>query len=420
MYLDIQISKTKPNLIQRFGIWIALSVITISLVVFLWSFGSADFSVKKSSLVFADVSQSDFTVSVKGTGVLAADDIQWLATNVEAKVDKIYAKPGKFVQQGDLIVELSNPQLQQRLVETQWELEAQEAEGVAQKVSQESNLLEQKAALLNARLNYQSTKLKRDAQSELVKQQSGAISQIDYKKTQLETVQLLERWEIHKEQYQKMIENNAAQENARAARINKMRKTLDRVQQQVESLRVTATMDSVVQEVPLEIGQQLPMGSNIAKLARNNSLIAELQIAELHIRDVAIGQRVIVDTRNSKIEGTVSRIDPAVINGNVQVDVIFEKQLPKDARPDLSVDGEIKIAEMKNVLNVSRPIFAQSGSRTAIYKLDQKGQFAERLIVELGRGSLSQIQIIEGLVAGDRIIISDPTGFDSYQKIRIN
>jgi len=418
--LDIQIKKSDSNLIRRFGVWAFLAVAATCLILFFWSFGSADFSVKKSSLVFADVSQGDFTVSVKGTGILAADDIQWLATNVEAKVEKIHAKPGKFVHKGELIVDLSNPQLIQQLAETQWELEAQEAEGQAKKVSQESNLLEQKAALLNAKLDYESSKLKRDAQAELVKQQSGAISQIDYKKTHLETVQLLQRWEIHKEQYQKMQENNAAQANARSARINKMRKTLDRVKQQVQSLKVIATMDSVVQEVPLEIGQQLSIGSNIAKLARNNSLIAELQIAELQIRDVVIGQRVIVDTRNSKIEGLVSRIDPAVINGNVQVDVAFESKLPKDARPDLSVDGEIRIAEMKGVLSVSRPIFAQSESRTAIYKLDKDEQFAERLIVKLGLGSINQIQIIEGLVAGDRIIISDPTSFDSYQKIRIN
>lgn len=420
IFLDIQIENAKPHVFRQFGIWIALSLLVVFLVTSFWSFGSADFAVKKSSLVFGQVTQGDFVISVNGSGVLAADDIRWLATSVEAKVEKIYAKPGKFVHKGDVIVELSNPQLLQQLAETKWELEAQEADGIAQRVSKESDLLEMKAAMLNAQLDYDSSKLKLDAQAELYAKKSGAISKIDFKKTDLETIQRLKRWQILQEQYSKMEENNAAQLNAVKARINKMRNTLDRVQQQVKSLTVLATIESVVQEVPLEIGQQLPMGSNIAKLARNDSLIAELQVAELQIREVAIGQKVVIDTRNNKVEGVVSRIDPAVINGNVQVDVSFSSKLPSDARPDLSIDGVIRIAEMKNTLKVNRPIFAQSESRGAVYKLTEDGNFAQRIIVQLGKGSINYVQVIEGLQVGDKVIISDPTGFDSYQKIRIN
>ena len=171
-------------------------------------------------------------------------------------------------------------------------------------------------------------------------------------------------------------------------------------------------------EMPLEAGQRLSMGANIAKLAEQNSLIAELQIPEIQIRDVALGQTVMIDTRNSKFEGIVSRIDPAVVNGRVQVDVVFSEDLPSDARPDLSVDGEIKITELSNTLYVDRPLFAQSKADTAFYKVN--GNVAQRVPVKTGYGSVNQVQILEGLEPGDRIITSDSTRFSSYEKFRIN
>ncbi len=172
-------------------------------------------------------------------------------------------------------------------------------------------------------------------------------------------------------------------------------------------------------EMPLEAGQRIAVGTNIAKLAQQNSLIAELKVPEIQIRDVAVGQKVIIDTRNNKIEGSVSRVDPAVVNGSVQVDVAFAQALPDDARPDLSVDGEIKITEIADTLYVERPLFTQSKSSTSVYKVSKDGKLAERVEVEVGYGSVNQIQIIKGLLVGDRIVTSDPTRFQTYKKFRI-
>lgn len=296
---------------------------------------------------------------------------------------------------------------------TQWELEALKADTVAQQVAQESALLDQKSAMLNAQLDFESSQLRQKAQAKLFNQKSGAVSRIDFENTLMETEQFHQRWQIQHARYAKMEENLQAQNNARQARLNKMKKILERIQQQVDGLQVRATMHSVVQEIPLEPGQQIPVGSNIAKLAQQNSLIAELQVPELQIRDVAIGQKVLIDTRNSQFEGYVARVDPAVVNGNVQVDVEFNQMLPKDARPDLTVDGEIKVAEIADALHVSRPLFAQSESQTGLYRLTDDGQFAERVSVKLGKGSVSQIQVIDGLTAGDRIIISDSTSWET-------
>ena len=418
--MDIARPKQNKSLIKQYWHWGLAAIVGIVGIQFIMNFGQADFVADGENMVYGEVRQGEFTVSVRGNGVLVPDNIQWLATNVDARVERLVVKPGKLVKQGELIVELSNPQLVQQFEETVWELEALEAESKAARVSQESALLDQKSAMFNAKLDFESAKLRRDAQQKLFNQKSGAVSQIDFEKTRLETVQLKQRWQIHQERYAKMQENLIAQNAARDARLKKMYKTVERVKQQVDGLMVRATMDSVVQDVPLEPGQQIPAGTNIAKLAQQDSLIAELQVPEIQIRDVAIGQRVLVDTRNSKIEGFVSRIDPAVTNGNVQVDVAFKTDLPSDARPDLTVDGEIKIAEIANALHVSRPLYAQSQSRTALYKLSHDGRFAERVTVKLGKGSVNQIQVLEGLQVGDRIILSDSTAWETYQKIRIN
>lgn len=418
--MDISLAKQKKSLLTRYWPWAIVAIIVGSASNYLWFLGQADFVIDKDIVVYDQVKRGEFSVSVRGTGLLVPDNIQWLSASVEARVERIIVKAGKRVKQGDLIVELSNPQLVQLLEETQWELEAKVAESKAAQVQQKSALLIQKAVMLNAQLNYESSKLKQEAHTELFHKSTGAVSKIDYEQTRLETIQLKQRWEIQQDVLVTMKENVAAQDNARAARLKKMQKTLERAQQQVDSLMVIATIDSVVQEVPVEPGQRVSMGGNIAKLAQQDSLIAELQVPELQIRDVVIGQHVIIDTRNNKVAGIVTRVDPAVVNGNVQVDVKFIGDLPKDARPDLSVDGEIITTKLTDTLYVNRPIFAQSQNTSAIYKVSDDGNFAERISIQFGKGSVNQIQIISGLNVGDKIIISDPSTWDTYQKIRMN
>jgi multidrug resistance efflux pump len=398
---------------------IGLTLVGVALN-YLWYLSQADFSIDANSIVYDQVKRGEFSVSVRGSGVLVPDNIQWLSASVEARVERVVVKPGTLVKRGDLIVELSNPQLLQLLEETQWELEARLAEATASKVLQKSTFLTQKATMLNAKLDYQTSKLKLEAHTQLLNKNTGVVSKIDYEQTRLETVQSKQRWDIQQEILSTMQESLVAQNNARTARLNKMRKELERAKQQVANLKVVASIDSVVQEVPVEPGQRIAMGGNIARLAQQDSLIAEIKIPELAIRNVVIGQTVLIDTRNNKVTGRVSRVDPAVVNGKVQVDVEFIVQLPPDARPDLAVEGEIRIAEISDTLFVNRPLFAQSQSETAVYKITQDGHFAERVLVKLGKGSINQIQVLGGLLSGDKIIISDPSSWDRYQKIRIN
>ncbi|MDF2177155.1 HlyD family efflux transporter periplasmic adaptor subunit [Aliiglaciecola sp. CAU 1673] len=384
------------------------------------SYLTGGYMVKQDNLLLGEVQQGPMQVTVRGAGVLVPRDVRWIAATVEGRVERILVKPGALVSKGEMLLEMSNPLLNQLAEETQWELEALQAQSHALKVELESVLLDQQASLLNAKLNYESAKLKLEAETELLNKGMGTVSMLEYKNSQLNTQQFLERWDIEKARLAKMKENLEAQLSAQAAKVAKLQKTLERAQEQVDSLQVRASIDGVLQALPLEPGQQVLLGGNIAKLARQDVLLAELKIPELQIRDVRIGQRVEIDTRNSKIEGQVMRIDPAVDKGTVQVDVALPGTLPKDARPDLSIEGTIAISELDNALYVPRPLFAQSHSTGTLYRLSPDGSVAERVQVTFGIGSSQFIEIKQGLPVGAQVILSDPSAWESYQTIRIN
>ena len=416
--MDISIEKkSKP----KFTLIIVLCLLVVVSAVaarYFWGLSQADFSIDGKTLTYSQVRQGKFTVSVRGSGILVPDNVAWISSGVEAKVERIIVKAGKVVRAGDVIAELSNPELKQQLAEAQWEYEAQQAELEAERVSNEMDHMEKRSDISEAKMNYESSALRLQAERQLRK--TNAISKLDYERTVLENNQQKERWMVGQQELKKMEENIKAQSIAQLARLKITQKNMERLQKEVDDLLVRATMNSVVLEMPLEVGQRISVGTNIAKLVQEDSLIAELQVPEIQIRQVKEGQKVIIDTRNNKVAGTVFRVDPSVINGSVQVDVAFSENLPDDARPDLSVDGEIKITEIDNAFYVGRPLYSQSQSQTVFYRLSADKQFAERVNVNTGFGSSNQIQIIDGLQVGDTIVTSDPTGFDSYKKIRIN
>lgn len=379
----------------------------------------AGYSANGSNLALGEVKKGQFKVSVRGNGVLVPRYIRWLAANVSGRVEVIHAKPGAKVLPGDIIIQLSNPQLVQQAEEIRWELEAMQAENLALSVSLASELLDQEAGVLNAKMNYDSAKIKVDAEKTLLDEGNATVSKIDYQRSVLETNQFFARWNIEKQRIEKQRELKSARINASKARLNKLEKTLARAEHQVSSLTIRASLEGVLQAMPLEPGQQVNLGDNIAKLARQDDLIAEIGIPERQIRDVAIGQLVLVDTRLSIIEGEVIRIDPAVENGTVQVDVAFSDRLPTEARPDLTISGTIEVAKMSDTLFVGRPTFAQSRSQTSVYKLSQDGSYAEKVAVQFGIGSSNEIQILTGLQSGEKIILSDNSAWEHLDRISI-
>lgn len=390
--MDIVITNKKSAKTKRYLIIAAIAIPVILAVRYLWFLSQAEFSVDREVLVISEVKHGDFSVSVRGTGVLVPDKIQFLSANVDATVTKVAVKAGNVVKEGDIIVELSNPKLVQQLAEAKWDYDAMEAQLSSDRVAQESGLQQQKSSVLNAKLDFEKAVNEFEARSELL--QTKAVSMLDFKRTQVELTQAKQRWEASKETLEKMQENLVAQNNARNAKLEKARNIYEHFQKQVDDLQVKASMDSIVLDVPVEVGQRLLMGSSIAKLAEQDSLIAEIRVPEIQIQDVQVGQRVIIDTRNTTIEGKVSRVDPSVINGNVQVDVVFTEELPKEARPDLSVDGEIKITDIPDTLFVARPLFAQSKGNSMFFKVTSDGDFAMRVPVEVGYGATDRKSVV--------------------------
>ncbi|MBQ4813848.1 HlyD family efflux transporter periplasmic adaptor subunit [Pseudoalteromonas luteoviolacea] len=382
------------------------------------AFSNGDFAIARESLTVGEVKKGRYVVLVRGAGELVPDNIKWLSAEVDAVVEEVVLKAGSKVQKGDVIVKLSNHQLQQSMEEQKWELEALRAEYHADNVDYETRLLQQEVRVSTTKLDHEHSVAEFAANEDLISYK--AVSQLDFERARSDVARTKQLWESSQKELANMRRNFTAQKKARAARLKKDQKNLERLEQQVANLVVRATMNGIIQEVPLEAGQRISMGTNIAKLAQHDSLIAELQVPELQIRNISIGQEVSIDTRNSVIRGKVQRIDPAVVNGNVQVDVVFTEALPDDARPELSVDGEIKVAEIDDTLYVERPLFIQSNTRSSIYKLSQDKSHASRLDIKTGYGSISSIQILEGLKEGDSIIISDPTRFESFDSFRVN
>ncbi|MFC3195081.1 efflux RND transporter periplasmic adaptor subunit [Marinicella sediminis] len=415
--MDIELSPKKSASYKKY-IYVAVSAVILFFIVkYLVFLGQSDFSVDEESLTVAEVKSGKFTVMVRGSGVLVPDNIRWLSAGVEGKVERNLVKAGDVVKKGDLIIELHNQEIKDLQAETEWELEAMMEEVNAGKIADETAMISQENTADNNKLEFERTVTEYEARKKLVK--TGAVSELDFQRSRVVMEQAEQRWVASTKLVEKMRENNKAQAKMRLANLEQTKKRLDRIKRQVRDLEVRASFDSIVLDVPLEIGERVNVGANVAKLAQQDSLIAELQIPEIQIREVVIGQKVLIDTRNSEFFGIISRIDPAVINGNVKVDVSFTDPLPSDVRPDMSVDGEIKIAEIEQTLFVQRPLFSQSLSASSVYKLMESG-LAERIQVEWGLGSVNQIQVENGLRQGDKIIVSDPSRFDGYDKFRIN
>jgi len=332
----------------------------------------------------------------------------------------VFVKAGAKVTAGDMLLQLSNPDLHRELEKARWELAASKAENHAAYVGLESQLVDLENSVISADFSYQSAKLKLDAETLLMEQGNATVSALDYQKSQLAVKQQMQYWQAQQQKLAKMHINMTATKTAQQARIGLVENNYQRMQAQVAALQVKASTTGVVQQVSLQLGQRAQVGDNVALVADQQSLFAELQVQEVRARDIVLGQLVTVDTRTSEIFGEVIRIDPAVTAGMVLVDVQLTSVLPNEARPELTVDGLIEISNIRNALYVKRPVFAPRHSDIDLYKLSSDQQFASKRSVSLGQSSVNKIQILTGLMVGDEIIISDASNWQEHQEIMIN
>jgi HlyD family secretion protein len=396
---------------------VAAAVAVVAITAGLASLDPAAPSVERGAVWVDTVKRGEMLREVRGPGTLVPREVRWIPAQTDGRLERILVKPGAPVKPDTVIMELSNPDVLRAFEDSRSAANAAEADHAALRASLESQELDQRAGLAAARADYESARLQAEAEADLLK--DNIVSQIQYKRSQLAADQLKVRMDIEQERVTKFGANIEAQLRASAARVEQARSTLKLRRQQFEGLRVRAGLAGVLQQLPLQEGQQVAQGQNIARVARPEELIAELRVAETQAKDISLGQSVKVDTRNGIVDGRVMRIDPAVQNGTVQVDVELTGALPPGARPDLSVDGTIEIERLANVLFVGRPAYGQPESTVSLFKLGPDGGEADRVPVQLGKSSVNVIEIRGGLAEGDQVVLSDTSQWDDYDRIEL-
>jgi HlyD family secretion protein len=374
--------------------------------------------VEKSSVWVDVVKRGPMLRQTRGLGTLVPEEIRWIPATTEGRLERILVHPGATVTPSTVIMELSNPELELQALDAESLWRAAEAQYTELKVRLESQRLDQKAAAARVKAEYEQARMRADADEELYK--AGIIADITRKISEVSAGELANRDGLEKQRLDIGLEAVKAQLAVQRGVVNQRRAEAMLRRNQVKAQRVVAGIAGVLQQLPLEVGQRVTPGMNLARVAEPGKLKAVIRVPETQAKDVLIGQPASIDTRNGVVPGRVSRIDPAVQNGTVTVDIVLEGTLPQGARPDLSVDGTIELERLSDVVYVGRPAQGQAQGQVGLFKLSEDGATATRVPVKLGRTSVSTIEVVDGLKPGDQVILSDTSAWDSFDRLRIN
>jgi len=375
-------------------------------------------SVAREQLYLDEVKEGTLERKVRGPGVLQPREARWLSTRVDARVDRVLVRAGETVEPDTVIVQLSNPEVERAADAAELEVAAARAEFAAARLELESQRLDRRSSLAEAQANAESARLQAVAEERAFQQH--AVSELQYSRSKITSGQLGERAKIEEQRLAALDAAVGAQLQARQARLRQLERALEESRLTADSLSVKAGIAGVVQSVPVQEGQQLAPGVNVARVAKPGTLYAELRIPELDARDLAPGLPATIDMRDRLVRGRVVRVDPAVTAGAVKVEVDFDEALPSQARGDLSVDGTIAIETLKNVRYVGRPVGAQSDSTTTVFRAKPGNSVAERVPVKFGKASVNQIVVLEGLEPGDIVALADTTQWSGKDRLVID
>lgn len=375
-------------------------------------------SVDRATVWVDTVKRGPMLRQVRGPGSLVPEDVRVIAAATEGRVERINVQAGTAVTAGTVLLELVNPTIAQEAIDAEYAQRAGEADYNQLKVKLESDRMTQQSTVASVRAEYQQAKLQYDTDAQLAR--DGLIPALNLKLSKVKAEDLENRLKIEQQRLDVMSRSAKAQLAAQEARIEQMRALAKLRRSQVETLKVLAGTTGVLQQMQVEVGQQVQPGAQLARVVEPQHLKAELKIAETQVKDIALGQKAEIDTRNGIIPGHVIRIDPAAQQGTFTVDVGLDGPLPESARPDLSVDGTIELERLADVVYMGRPAFGQAQSTIGIFKLDPSGKEAVRVQVKLGRSSVSTVEVLEGLQPGDQVILSDTSQWDAYNRIRLN
>ena len=404
---------------RQIAIGAVVVVVVAALTVVVYRLRPAAPTVERGTVWTDSVKRGSMLRQVRGIGSLvpSQESVLQIPAETEATIIRIRMLPGSLVNADSILVEMSDPQVEQAAVDAHLQWKAAEAEYQSQRMKLESDLMNQKAGAATVKADYNTTQLQ--SQTDKALYDLGVISGLAYKASKSKADELTIRNGLEDqrlESTQKAIDAQLAQLQAK---VDQMRVLAELKQKQLDALKVRAKIEGVLVELPLHVGQHVTPGTMLAKVVQPNHLMAELKVAETQARDVQIGEPASVDTHNGVITGSVMRVDPSVQNGTVTVDVKLVGELPKGARPDLSVDGTIDLERLDNVLYVGRPAFGQENSTISLFKLDGDERDATRVPVKVGRASVNSIQVIEGLHEGDKVVLSDMSRWDNTDRIRL-
>jgi len=374
-------------------------------------------SVDRATIWPDEVKRGPMVREVRGLGTLVPEDIRWIPAQTDSRVERWVLRPGAIVKPDSIIMELSDPTLQREALDADFQLKGAEAEYANLKVQVDSDLMNQKANEAAVRSDFEQAHLQHEVDEKLFKEGIGSDHVRNLSRVKEE--QLAIRLKLETERTAVAADSAKARLAAQQAKIDEQKALYQLKRSQVDALHVRAGIHGVLQLVPVDVGQHVTPGTNLARVADPKKLKAEIKIAETQAKDVTPGQIAAIDTRNGVVNGHVSRIDPSVVNGTVTVDVTIDDPLPLGARPDLSVDGTVTLENLKDVLFVGRPVHGQPDSTIGIFKIIDDGSEAVRVNVKLGRSSVNTIEIVQGLKVGDKVILSDMSAWDNFDRIRL-
>lgn len=374
-------------------------------------------TVDRDTVWIGTVERGSFERQVRGHGTLVPESLRWIQAQSIGRVEVVHVKPGHRVEADGVILELSNPEVTRSAIDAKNALLRAEAELESLRMTLVSSELDQRARVAELDAEYTRVALEAEANREL--NEKGLVSEITLRSSEAMAQALATRQEIEALRVEMNPRANRAFLAAKEAEVEQHRALYRLRADQLEELAVRAGIAGVVQEVPVEIGQQVAAGTMLARVAEPTHLQAELRVPATRARDVRPGQTVSVDTRNGIVDGTVTRIDPSVQEGSVMVEVRLDGTLPEGARPDMAVDGAIQIELLTDVLYVGRPVQSQENATIGLYRLEADDKHALRVSVKLGSSSVDAIEIVDGLQEGDQVILSDTSRWDENERIRL-
>ena len=374
-------------------------------------------SVERATVLEDTVKRGPLVRQVRGLGTLVPEDTRWLPATTDGRVDRILLRPGAAVDADSVILVLSNPQVEQEALNARLAVQSAQAALDNLRAQLKSDLLTQEAQAASLQADFEQAKMEADSNDALA--EARLVSELLRRQSRLRSDTLKRRVEIDGRRLEAARESNEARVRVQQAALDQAQATSDLFASRLAALRVTPGFSGVLQQVPVEVGQRVAPGQNLARVADPARLKAELKIAETQAKDIEVGLPAEIDTRNGVIPGRVTRKDPAAVNGTVTVDVSLTGTLPRGAVPDQSVDGTVQLERLDNILFVGRPSLGQEDSTVGLFKVTTTAGDAVRVQVALGRSSVNFIEVKSGLTEGERVVLSDMSAWDAYDRVRL-